>query len=66
MGDIKAVAVRLPILGLLGVGFVMLKLTKVIPWSWWWVTAPFWGPIALAVLFALALGLLAAVASALE
>ena len=24
-----------------------LKLCKVIDWSWWWVTAPFWGPIAL-------------------
>ncbi len=33
--------------GLLGVLFVGLKLTKVIDWSWWWVTAPFWGPAAL-------------------
>jgi len=30
--------------GLLGVAFVILKLTHVINWSWWWVTAPFWGP----------------------
>lgn len=29
--------------GLLGVLFVALKLTDVIDWSWWWVTAPFWG-----------------------
>lgn len=35
--------------GLLGVAFVVLKLTGVINWSWWWVTAPFWGPIVLAV-----------------
>jgi hypothetical protein len=28
--------------GLLGVAFVVLKLTHVIDWSWWWVTAPFW------------------------
>ena len=35
------------ILGLLGVAFVVLKLTKVINWSWWWVTSPFWGSIAL-------------------
>lgn len=33
--------------GLLGVMFVGLKLTGHIAWSWWWVTAPFWGPIAL-------------------
>ncbi|MCR5588035.1 MAG: hypothetical protein K6F72_00280 [Bacteroidales bacterium] len=26
----------------LGVAFVVLKLCKVINWSWWWVTAPFW------------------------
>jgi phosphoglycerol transferase MdoB-like AlkP superfamily enzyme len=31
------------VLGLLGVAFVVLKLTGVINWSWWWVTAPFWG-----------------------
>jgi phosphoglycerol transferase MdoB-like AlkP superfamily enzyme len=29
--------------GLLGVAFVVLKLCHVIDWSWWWVTAPFWG-----------------------
>lgn len=26
----------------LGVLFIALKLTGVIDWSWWWVTAPFW------------------------
>lgn len=30
------------VLGLLGVAFVVLKLTGYIDWSWWWVTAPFW------------------------
>ncbi len=33
--------------GLLGVVFVTLKLIGIIDWSWWWVTAPFWGPIVL-------------------
>ena len=33
--------------GLLGVAFVVLKLCGVIDWSWWWVTAPFWGGAAL-------------------
>jgi hypothetical protein len=36
-------------LGLLGVLFVGLKLTGFINWSWWWVTAPFWGGLAFAV-----------------
>jgi len=26
--------------------FLVLKLCKVIDWSWWWVTAPLWGPLA--------------------
>jgi len=25
--------------------FLILKLCHVIDWSWWWVTAPLWGPI---------------------
>ena len=33
---------------LLTVAFVILKLCKVIDWSWWWVLAPLWGPWALA------------------
>jgi hypothetical protein len=40
--------------GLLFVVFLVLKLTNVIAWSWWWVTAPLWGPLALAlILFAI-------------
>jgi hypothetical protein len=31
------------VFGLLGIAFVILKLTGVINWSWLWVTAPFWG-----------------------
>ncbi len=38
------------ILGLLGILFIGLKLTGYIDWSWWWVTAPFWGFLALLVL----------------
>ena len=30
------------VFGLLGIAFVVLKLTGYIGWSWWWVTAPFW------------------------
>lgn len=35
------------VFGLLGVAFVVLKLTNVINWSWWLVTLPFWGGIVL-------------------
>ncbi len=37
----------MPISGILGVAFVVLKLMGFINWSWWWVTLPFWGGIAL-------------------
>ena len=33
--------------GLLFLVFLVLKLTGVIAWSWWWVTAPLWIPFVL-------------------
>ena len=36
----------LGICSVLTIVFVVLKLTKVITWSWWWVTAPLWGGLA--------------------
>jgi len=36
--------------------FLILKLTGVIGWSWWLITAPIWGPCAL-ILILLILGL---------
>ena len=36
-------------LNLLFLVFLVLKLTNVITWSWWWVTAPLWIPVALVV-----------------
>jgi hypothetical protein len=40
------------LLGWLFIVFLILKLTDwqdnpVHDWSWWWVTAPLWGPVAL-------------------
>ena len=34
---------------LLTIAFVVLKLCKVINWSWWWVLSPLWIPIAIVV-----------------
>ena len=33
-------------LGALTILFTALKLTHVIDWSWWWVLAPLWIPVA--------------------
>ena len=38
--------------------FLVLKLTKVIDWSWWWITAPLWGPIVALIGLAIIGGLL--------
>ena len=43
----------LGVVGLLGIVFVVLKLTGFIDWSWWLVTLPFWGGFALALLVVL-------------
>ena len=45
-------------LSLLGIAFVVMKIMGYITWSWWWVLAPFWIPICLAlVLLVLIIGL---------
>ena len=36
-------------LNLLFLVFLVLKLTNVITWSWWWVTAPLWIPLAIVI-----------------
>ena len=40
-------------LTLLQIAFIVLKLCKVIDWSWWWVLAPTWIPTALVILVVL-------------
>ena len=42
------------IFGTLFVIFLILKLTKVIDWSWWLVTAPLWGGILLWIILIMA------------
>lgn len=42
--------------------FLVLKLTGVITWSWWWVTCPLWGGLAIVLgIIALFFGVLAAI-----
>lgn len=36
---------------LLLITFIVLKLTHVINWSWWWVLSPLWIPLALLAVF---------------
>lgn len=39
----------LSLLGVLTIVFIVLKLTKLIAWSWWWVLAPSWIPITILI-----------------
>jgi hypothetical protein len=46
--------------GLLTIVFIVLKLTAVIAWSWWWVLSPLWISTGLAiVVFLLAMAVIA-------
>jgi hypothetical protein len=55
--------------GGLGIGmilfivFLVLKLTNVINWSWWWVTSPLWIPFVAA---AVILGIVGVIALIIE
>jgi hypothetical protein len=41
---------------ILFVVFLVLKLTKTIDWSWWWVTSPLWIPVLVFWVLILTLG----------
>ena len=39
-------------IGLLQIAFIVLKLCKVIEWSWWFVFAPIWSEIIILIILA--------------
>ena len=45
------------LVGLLTIVFTVLKLTRVITWSWWWVLSPMWISILLLIVV-LSIGML--------
>lgn len=54
MEERRGFGINIGFSGLLGIVFIILKLTKVIAWSWLWVLAPLWIPIVfLVVVFTL-------------
>ena len=48
-------------LQLLTIVFVVLKLTKYIDWSWWWVLAPLWATVVLVIAVVFILGIIGAI-----
>ena len=49
--------------GLLFIALLVLKLTHVIDWSWWWITAPLWGGLALFFVILIVILIVAAILS---
>lgn len=41
---------------ILFITFLVLKLTHVIDWSWWWVTSPLWIPFAIVIVVVIIYG----------
>lgn len=62
MSSEKSNSGRIGFGGLLGLAFIILKLCKVIDWSWWWVLSPFWIVGAIIILLLVIAGLLAVAA----
>lgn len=46
----EGTAVIRRILELLLIVFIVLKLTGIITWSWWWVLSPLWIPLVIALI----------------
>lgn len=43
---------------LLTVAFVVLKLCKVISWSWWWVVSPLWIDFAITIVIVIVVAII--------
>ena len=46
---------------ILAIVFIVLKLVKIINWSWWWVLSPIWMPIVLIIVIGLVVVLIEAI-----
>jgi len=51
MSNSNSTHVTFPVLSILGIVFIVLRLVGTIDWSWWLVLAPFWGQLAIVLVF---------------
>jgi len=61
MADSKATSSGVSLATVLVAIFVVLKLTHVIDWSWWWVFSPWWIGLAIFIAIIAIIGLVAGV-----
>lgn len=50
MNNGKSSSSGMGVFGVLGIVFIVLKLTGLISWSWWWVLSPYWIIAALGII----------------
>lgn len=66
MSEKKSISGGIGFPGALFITFLVLKLTEVIDWSWWWVTAPMWIPLGICAALLLFAGTMFGIAKVLE
>ena len=62
MSDTNARSGGIGFCGLLTIVFIVLRLTNVIDWEWWWVLAPLWVPTVGAILLVIFVAIFEAIA----
>lgn len=60
------VVVHMPFCTILFIVFLVLKLTNTINWSWWWITAPLWIPVSIALVVLLISSVVIGIISIIE
>lgn len=63
MADKESASGGIGFAGLLFIVLLVLKTTHTVTWSWFWITAPLWGGLALAAGIMVAVGMFALIAA---
>ena len=61
MSDNNTTSGGIGFVGALTIAFIVLKLTDVITWSWWWVLSPIWissGLVVIVLIIALSIAII--------
>ena len=58
MSDNRTTTGGVGFFGLLGIAFIVLKLTGFIDWEWWIVLSPIWGSVLLAIILIVVLAII--------
>ena len=62
MKEAKVSQSNITLAGLIQLAFIILKLCKVINWSWWWVLSPMWIELGIVLIMVVGITIAAAIA----